>query len=180
VKKVQCNLFAVDKSLWSAACDVIECDSGYKRTVRSHGGYTVGDGCVESCTAGTHAYNDVCEPDTIENCGSHGHNCWDDAIAANAEQLICKKGECVASECKEGYFYDRKDHCVMCESDEIVYLGKRCGTLPTCETGSGSFLCSAASNIIYNGKAFCNNDNMCEVECDNGYTYKQGLCVPSV
>ena len=182
IKKVQCSLFAVDKSLWSAACNVIECESGYKRTVRSHGGYTVGDGCVASCTDGMHAYNDVCEPDTIENCGSHGHNCWDDAIAENAEQLRCRDGKCEASECKEGYFYDfydGMDHCVMCKPDEVVYWGARCGKLPNCENES-RILCATSSRFIYNGKAFCNNDNMCEVECDNGYTYKQGRCVPAV
>ena len=52
------------------------------------------------CQLGTHDYKGECEDDSVKHCGSHGNSClsldgWEDGD--------CFNGECIASECEDGY-----------------------------------------------------------------------------
>ena len=158
----------------SAICEVAKCEDGYYRElIEKRAGVSYARGCTpceDSDFNYSHIYEDKCERDTVDNCGSHGHSCWDEDISKNAKQMSCRRDrKCYISECKNGYYFkeiDGKDYCVAeCDTNEIVVdSGMRC-TRMTC---SANAICEKL--VATHGTGVCNN-GLCEMSCDDGFVY---------
>ena len=105
-----------------------------------------GNQCIEKsapedpeCASGKHLYNHACEDDSIQNCGSHGHDCA--AAIENWADGSCTNSTCVVSACSNNKVVsnnqctdaeapvlvcglDQHPHEEACEDDSI----QNCGT----------------------------------------------------
>ncbi len=96
------------------ACVAKKCKSGYK----------VSDGqCIAGCEADEHFVSDTgqCEANSVANCGKHDNDCHD--VSGWADGL-CRKGECFATECSDGFLLDEeKGRCISgCKEDQHFYI----------------------------------------------------------
>ena len=55
--------------------------------------------CTISCDSGAHAYQNACEPDSDDHCGSHDHAC----VNTENEVLSCVSGKCTITACLNDY-----------------------------------------------------------------------------
>ena len=140
--------------------------------------YELKDGKCEAagseCEAGKHAFDDGCEDDSDENCGSHGNKC---AELEGWKAGACTEGKCVASECAADY--ELKDgKCVSttavgCTVDQYEQGGKCVdNTLENC--GKQGNDCKALEGWA-DGK--CTAGECVATKCSSGYKVSNGLCV---
>ncbi len=106
-------------------CIVTACQDGFVPSF-------AGDDCV--CVAETHHLNgNICEADSVDNCGAHGNLCSD--VVDNWQAGECSDKQCVVSACANGFVVSQSgDACDCptethhlngdaCEADSLEYCG---------------------------------------------------------
>ena len=147
------------------------CQNGQCVIESCQSGYELKDGkCVAlECSAGEHPYVNLetskktCEPDDVENCGSHGYNCslkipgW-----VSGE---CAEGACIATQCDAdaGYALEDGKCLAACIGSQV-----KCGGLCRDPMTDNEY-CGATGTI-----------NSCESEgtkCEGGKVCVGGTCL---
>ena len=128
-----------------------------------------------ACMEDEHIYDDACEADSVDHCGSHENDCrkrpgWGDGV--------CRSKECVASACSANYELQNADcvaHSMTCGTGEHFYTeGGVCeeNTLEHC--GSHTVDCSKLSG--WNGGVCSTDGNCIATGCTSGYELREGKC----
>lgn len=143
------------------------------------------NGCkAERCENGYHVYNDACEPDDVDNCGSHGIAC--DALnAKNTCELNAKGKYACAKTCNDEHHADENGNCVRdttesCGSGKINCKMLVGWSMGECTKGK----CVAAQcnkEVAYNDNGTCvqNDNGNCGTKgnrCDGAYICRSGEC----
>ena len=159
----------------NSACFITECQEGY----------AISNGACSStsvttpdlvCGDGTHIFEENCEEDTTENCGTHGINC---ANIDGWQSGSCTNAKCVASSCKENYtLNDGTCNAVIpleCNENQHVYDG-------TCENDSVENCGVHGTSCTYmtgwlTGK--CDQKMCIPTQCNSGFCIDQTthICV---
>ena len=74
--------------------------------------------CKCACDEGFHFYEDDCEEDTINHCGSHGNACSTESFS-NSKTVACVKGKCAVETCINDYHLNRTGQCETCSGNTI-------------------------------------------------------------
>ena len=137
-----------------------------------------------ACDDGYHLFDDKCEKNDENNCGSHGTVC-DSSVVPDSQDVECSQaGVCIAKSCQSGYhLYDNgceKDDTVNCgnhdaactkdlfEGSETVSCNTGICTIDTCD---GSHILTGNSCIERN---CTNNTEKC---INDGVTGKMYKCI---
>ncbi len=120
-------------------CVADECKSGYLLN---------GGQCTAGCQEGNHLVAEGgCEPDSVDNCGSHGNAC--SSVISGWSDGECVQGTCSASSCIEGYHLrgetcDKNTNtccgmdgvmCIDCTKSQQICDGTAC--VISCGPGTG-------------------------------------------
>ena len=121
-------------------CEVVECDSGY------------------------HVYENACEENDDNHCGTHYSSCISGDSIANSKTMACDSeiGRCVATVCKSGYHVYEG----LCEKNDNDHCGthdEKC-TIDMFE-GSESVSCESGTCMI--------------TACGNNYIQMENVCLES-
>ncbi len=120
--------------------------------------------CIENvtCAANQHKYGNICEDDTVENCGSHGKNCAESVAGWQAGS--CSNKKCVVTRCQNSYCI-KNGGCVdgMSNVNACGGIGKQCivcDANQTCSSGicKDKEIKCAANQHVWNGG--CENDDV--------------------
>lgn len=148
------------------ACFITECQEGY----------TISDGrCTNStvpqtpeleCGEGTHEYENECEENTTENCGTHGNNC---AVIDGWLEGVCTNGKCVATACQEKYNLN-VDRCeaitsLECTANQHVY-NDNCEDDSIENCGAHSMTCTNMTGWLTGS---CDNKMCVPTQCNSGF-----------
>ena len=128
-------------------------------------------------TDGYHVYNDVCEADSIDNCGAHGKKC-----TVEHGTPACVNKECVVDHCDDGYelnyekcvekgalicnppYHINGNTCELDDAENCGEHGKKCPGIENgtavCTRGECDLLCNA-------GYHFYASENGDECEADS-------------
>ena len=127
-----------------AHSSAVTCNNGVCEATACESTYRVSNGtCI--CDIGYHTYENICEANTIENCGSHDSLCSTSSIA-NSLAVTCdsSSGRCWATRCKSGYSVDDELHRCMkdivihtCDNDQIDCNGDGSLCCPCSEACQG-------------------------------------------
>ena len=74
--------------------------------------------CKCACDDGFHFYEDDCEEDTINHCGSHGNACSTESFP-NSKTVACVEGKCAIETCINDYHLNRTGQCETCSGNTI-------------------------------------------------------------
>ena len=123
-----------------------DCDQSYQDKA--------GQSCI--CETDQHLYNNTCEADSLENCGSHDNNC---AVTIQGwSEGTCSEAKCIVSSCQPNYHVYNE----ACEEDSI----QNCGNHDqSCETLEGW------------GAGTCEQSICVASECQEGFHLKEGTCI---
>ncbi len=112
--------------------------------------------CTE-CADNTHKYGNICEENTVNNCGSHDHKC-----SIENGQAKCVNKTCALDSCDNGY------HAVnntACEEDTDAHCGSH-------ENDCSSYTISNSTEI------HCINATCQATKCETNYIVQNGQCAP--
>ncbi|MBQ8037063.1 MAG: hypothetical protein IJ268_08730, partial [Proteobacteria bacterium] len=126
----------IDGECRNSLCSATACDSAK--------GYDLFNGKCEArigCDIGMHYYNGQCEPDDLNNCGSHGNICTERAgwISGGCELVNSHKecqsdSECSGGVCRENECF--KTECVVTECESIYEIKDgKCVPRTECDAG---------------------------------------------
>ena len=137
-------------------------------------GYALNNGKCEAlteCPDDQHLFAGNCEPNDLENCGSHGTDC---SKLSGWKAGDCTQGNCIPSECDAGYeLRDSKcEALVDCPTDQHLYAG-------SCEPDSIQN-CGAHANdctlVAGWGGGECVRGNCSASACLTGYELRGDKC----
>ena len=135
------------------------------------------DDSSDECSGNEHRYNNACEANSLENCGSHGNDC-SGIVGWKAGE--CNEGKCVVTECAENYVLkDGKCEAsspAECGKDEHAYDGNcEANSLENC--GSHG---NACSGIVGWKDGNCTEGKCVVTECAENYVLKGDKCEADV
>ena len=188
-----------DNSIKACGDDRVNC-----KEIIAHwgtGACTAGECIVTECMSGYHLYENesVCEENTKENCGSHGHACpGEEACNKNIGECGCDNGLIACGgECID--IYHSMEHCgrcdqkceiangtdVSCESGKCKVKSCEVGYHlydNTCEkddnTNCGSHGSSCTKDMIEGSETVaCENAQCMAKTCDNEHQLNGGVCL---
>ncbi len=114
-----------------------------------------GSSCI--CGDTQHFYNNSCEPNTVDNCGSHDNSCA--KIIEGWSSGECNAGKCVLSACQDG-FHVYEDKCEESTTEHCGEHGNSCQeTVPGWADGA------------------CVSEKCVVSVCQEGYHRKDDACV---
>ncbi len=78
-----------------------------------------------SCTKNQHVYNNICEDDSLYNCGTHGRECKIANAAPTGQD--CVNGQCIVNTCIANYHvYKAENRCEPDDTDNCGSHGNKC------------------------------------------------------
>ncbi len=161
--------YCVDKK-----CEAASCENGYE---------LLNGKCQkkkQACEKDEHLIStDVCEKNSLNNCGSHGYSCQNQD--GWREGTCSPEGRCLASACalEDGYILNQSDKtCVLlrCDAGEHAFLDKcEADSLENCGKHENS--CQKKVGWL-NG--ICDKGSCSVSECQKGYQLVNHKCIPLI
>ncbi len=157
------------------------CSSGKCEATACSSGYTLKDKkCISTattCGSNTHYYNNVCESDSVTNCGGHGIACSSTTIPGWSNGS-CSSGKCEATACSSGYtLKDKKciSTATTCGSN-THYYNNSCESDSVTNCGGHGIACSSTTMPGWS-KGACTSGKCVASECAKGYSLSSsGVC----
>ncbi|MBQ9396427.1 MAG: hypothetical protein IJU23_13065 [Proteobacteria bacterium] len=106
-----------------------ECENRKCVATKCEPNFEIKNNRCDPCAKTTHIYQPdesefkyICEPNSLENCGSHGYQCTEKITGWVEGHCDEEKGECVVEKCQEGYsLIEGKCIVTSCPEGEHIY-----------------------------------------------------------
>ena len=122
-----------------------------------------GDACI--CPANAHEYENACEADSVEHCGTHGHLCSGDIHLWQAGE--CRDKQCIVTACGDGFEPSLSGDACVCVAETHHLNGHLCEADSADNCGAAG---NACSDVVDNWKEGECRDKQCVVSvCDNAF-----------
>lgn len=120
--------------------------------------------CQVQCGENQHAYEGICEDDSIAQCGGHDKDCA--KMIENWQDGRCENGQCVVLSCQTGYGV-KDGRCVVETSNCCGADCLQCKSAAVCDAGQCVGLCTEQRSqcIREDGVSYCVNLKTASSDC---------------
>ena len=175
----------------NGVCTVSKCESGYKvkdveisqgeqptdSPDNPQAGETKTKTCVSDCKTGEHYDSDQakCIEDNIDNCGATGRKCLEQI--KNSSKVECEAGDCIVTECMQGYKVSENACASNCIDGEQYYDSdtSKCSANNLNNCGMKGFDCSQKVERWQEGK--CSKGSCIIEKCIDGFKPVNNVCI---
>ena len=138
-------------------CVVTECNNGFVPSESRNA-------CI--CPENTHAFGDSCEPDSVDNCGSHDTHC--NAQIQNYITGECRANQCIVTACANGFVPSETQDACTCPEATAHIFEDACETDSADHCGKHDTNCASTIPNWKNGE--CRSKQCVVTECETGFT----------